>query len=154
MSPQPHTTTLQNVARGLLGSFMVLAGTGHLTYARRGFQAQVPDFVPLDKDTVVLQSGVVEIGLGLALLLWKRRRVEMGVGLAVFFAAVFPGNIHQYTHHLSAFGLDTDRKRLARLFFQPVLMGAALYSTGAFLNLRKKAPAQARGARQRSQPAA
>ncbi|HEX8330218.1 MAG TPA: hypothetical protein VF629_21995 [Hymenobacter sp.] len=138
MHQQPHTTTLQNVALGLLGTFMVVAGTGHLTFARQEFQAQVPDFVPLDKDTVVLQSGVVEIGLGLALLLWKRRRVAMGLGLAAFYAAVFPGNVHQYTHRISAFGLDTDAKRLARLFFQPVLMGAALYSTGALDALRKK----------------
>ena len=137
MPHQPHTTTLQNVARGVLGTFMVFAGTGRLTFARREFQAQVPDFVPLDKDTVVLQSGVVEIGLGLALLLWKRRRVAMGLGLAAFYAAVFPGNVHQYTQRISAFGLDTDAKRLARLFFQPVLMGAALYSTGALQALQK-----------------
>ena len=143
MQQQVHTTTLQNVARGLLGSFMIVAGTGHLTFARQDFQAQVPDFVPLDKDTVVLQSGVVEIGLGLALLLLKgKSRAWMGVGLAAFYAAVFPGNLHQYTHHLSAFGLDTDAKRLARLFFQPVLMGAALYSTGAMRVLHgKKLPA-------------
>lgn len=137
MPHQPHTTTLQNVARGLLGTFMVVAGTGHLTFARQDFQAQVPDFMPLDKDTVVLLSGVLEIGLGLALLLLKgRNRRHMGTGLAVFYATVFPGNIHQYTHHLSAFGLDTDARRLARLFFQPVLMGAALYGTGA-LNAQK-----------------
>ena len=131
MRHAPHTTTLQNVTRGLLGTFMLVAGTGHLTFARQEFQAQVPDVVPEDKDTVVLQSGVVEIALGLALLLLKgKNRVRMGVGLAVFYAAVFPGNIHQYTHRISAFGLDTDAKRLARLFFQPVLMGAALYSRG------------------------
>lgn len=133
-----RTTTLQDVSRGLLGSFMVLAGTGHLTFARQDFQAQVPDFVPGDKDTTVLASGVVEIALGLALLLLKgKNRRRMGVGLAAFYAAVFPGNIHQYTHHISAFNLDTDRKRLIRLFFQPVLIGAALYSTGA-LNARKR----------------
>ena len=138
MPHQPHTSTLQNVARGVLGTFMVFAGTGHLTFARREFQAQVPDFVPLDKDTTVLASGVVEIGLGLALLLLKgRNRRRMGVGLAAFYAAVFPGNVHQYTHRISAFGLDTDAKRLGRLFFQPVLMGAALYSTGA-LNARQR----------------
>jgi uncharacterized membrane protein len=138
MPHQPHTTTLQNVARGVLGTFMVFAGTGHLTFARREFQAQVPDFVPLDKDTVVLQSGVVEIALGMALLLLKgKNRRRMGVGLAAFYAAVFPGNVHQYTERISAFGLNTDAKRLARLFFQPVLMGAALYSTGA-LNAHKK----------------
>lgn len=139
MPHQPHTTTLQNVTRSLLGTFMIVAGTGHLTFARRDFQAQVPDFVPEDKDTVVLQSGVVEIALGLALLLLKgKNRVRMGVGLAAFYAAVFPGNIHQYQQHLSAFGLDTDAKRLTRLFFQPVLMGAALYSTGALQALTKK----------------
>ena len=91
MPHQPYTTTLQNVARGLLGSFMVVAGTGHLTFARQDFQAQVPDFVPLEKDTVVLASGVVEIGLGVALLLLKgKNRVRMGLGLAAFYAAVFP----------------------------------------------------------------
>ena len=138
MLPQPHTTTLQNVARGLMGTFMVVAGTGHLTFQRQDFQAQVPDFVPLSKDTTVLASGVVEIGLGLALLFWKKRRVEMGLGLAGFYAAVFPGNIHQYTHHLSAFNLDTDQKRLARLFFQPVLIGVALWSTGALKHLQRR----------------
>ena len=136
----PHSSSaLPNVTRGLLGSFMVLAGTSHLTFARRAFQAQVPDFVPGDKDTTVLASGVVEIGLGLALLLLKgRNRRRMGVALAAFYAAVFPGNVHQYTHRISAFGLDTDAKRLARLFFQPVLMGAALYSTGALQPLKKR----------------
>jgi uncharacterized membrane protein len=138
MPYQPHTTTLQNLTHGLLGTFVVVAGTGHLTFAREAFQAQVPDWIPLDKDTVVLQSGVVEIGLGLALLFWKRRRVALGLSLAVFYALVVPGNIHQYTHRLSAFGLDTDAKRLVRLFFQPVLIGAALYSTGAWQALRRK----------------
>jgi uncharacterized membrane protein len=139
MPNHPHPTTLQNVARGVLGTFMVFAGTGHLTFARREFQAQVPDFVPLDKDTTVLASGVVEIGLGLALLLLKgKNRRRMGIGLAAFYAAVFPGNVHQYTARISAFGLDTDAKRLARLFFQPVLMGAALYSTGALQSSKKQ----------------
>ena len=139
MPHQPHTTTLQNVARGILGTFMVFAGTGHLTFARREFQAQVPDFVPLNKDTVVLQSGVVEIALGLALLLLKgKNRRRIGTGLAAFYAAVFPGNVHQYTERISAFGLNTDAKRLARLFFQPVLMGAALYSTGALQAPQKR----------------
>ncbi|MBD2713742.1 hypothetical protein KBK19_01695 [Microvirga sp. STR05] len=139
MAPNTHTTTLQNVARGVLATFMVVAGTGHLTFARREFQAQVPNFVPLDKDTTVLASGVVEIGLGLALLALKgKNRVRMGVGLAAFYAAVFPGNVHQYTHYISAFGLDTDEKRLARLFFQPVLMGWTLWSTGALDALLRK----------------
>ena len=143
MPHEVQTTTLQNVARGVLGAFMVVAGIGHLTFQRQEFQAQVPDFVPLNKDTVVLASGVVEIGLGLGLLFLKgQNRVRMGVGLAVFYALVFPGNLHQYSHGISAFGLDTDAKRLGRLFFQPVLMGWALWSTGAIKALlqNKAAP--------------
>jgi uncharacterized membrane protein len=137
--PAPNTTALQDVARCLLGSFMITAGTGHLTFVRQDFQAQVPDWVPLDKDTVVLLSGVVEIGLGLALILLKgKNRVHMGLGLAAFYAAIFPGNIHQYTHHIPAFNLDSDTKRLARLFGQPVLMGVALWSTGALKALRRR----------------
>lgn len=143
MAHLPVTTPPQHAARILLATFMVGAGIGHLSFARQDFQAQVPDWVPLNKDTVVLQSGVVEIGLGLALLLWKRRRVEMGLGLAAFYALVFPGNVHQYTQHISAFGLDTDAKRLGRLFFQPVLMGWALWSTGALQQLKAKKPTDA-----------
>jgi len=137
MRDETRTTTSQDVGRWLLGTFMTGAGVGHLSFARTAFQAQVPDWVPMDKDTVVLLSGVVEIGLGLSLILATRRKVPMGLGLAAFFAMVFPGNIHQYVDRLSAFGLDTDTKRLVRLFFQPVLMGWALWSTGAWKALRR-----------------
>jgi uncharacterized membrane protein len=137
MEQNTKTTTLQDIGRGVLGTFMVVAGTGHLTFSRQDFQAQVPDWVPLDKDTVVLLSGVVEIGLGVSLLLAKRRKKLMGQGLAAFFGMVFPGNVHQYTHHISAFGLDSDEKRLGRLFFQPVLMGWALWCTGAWPTKRR-----------------
>ncbi len=124
----------QNAARLLMGSFMVLAGVGHLTFAREDFQAQVPDtlteVLPVSKDWVVLASGVVEIGLGAALLtLPQPQRQTFGKLLAAFFIAVFPGNIAQYLGHKDAFGLDTDQKRLGRLFFQPVLVAAALWST-------------------------
>ena len=133
------TTTLQNVARCLLGTFMIGAGTGHLTFARQPFQAQVPDWVPQPKDTVVLESGVVEIGLGLALIFCPRRyRVVLGTGLAAFYVAVFPGNIHQYLDRLPALGLDTDRQRYVRLFFQPVLIGVTLWATGVFNKARKR----------------
>ncbi len=134
---ETKTSTWQDLGRGLLGTFMTGAGIGHLSFVRQEFQAQVPDWVPMDKDTVVLLSGVVEIGLGLAMLFNTRRKVPMGIGLALFFAAVFPGNLHQYDKRISAFGLDTDTRRFVRLFFQPVLMGWALWSTGALKSLRQ-----------------
>ena len=127
---------VRTVARLALGSAMVLAGTAHLTFAREEFQAQVPDWFPLDEDLTVLGSGIVEVGLGAALVAAPRaRRPLVGGLLAAFFVAIFPGNIAQYVEQKDAFGLDTDTKRLVRLFFQPVLVAWALW-TGEVLRRR------------------
>lgn len=135
---QVTTTRSQNFSRLVLGLFMILAGVGHLSYMRKEFQAQVPDWIPMEKDNVVVLSGFVEIGLGLAMLLARKYRPQTGILLAVFYVLVFPGNIAQYANGIDAFGLDTDGKRLARLFFQPVLIALALWSTGALVYLRKR----------------
>ena len=127
----PRRGRCRSAARLLLGGALIFAGVGHLTFARTTFQAQVPDWIPLSKDLVVILSGVVELGLGLSMIFWKRRRVEVGIALATFYVLIFPGNIAQYINHTSAFGLDTDKARLIRLFFQPVLIVWALWSTGA-----------------------
>ncbi|MXV37357.1 hypothetical protein GO491_01505 [Flavobacteriaceae bacterium Ap0902] len=115
-----------------MGAFMVFAGTGHLTFKRKEFQAQVPVWLPMNKDFVVVASGIVEIGLGLAMLFWKDKRVFVGVLLALFYVLIFPGNINQYVEQIDSFGLDTDKKRFQRLFFQPLLVYGALWSTGYF----------------------
>jgi uncharacterized membrane protein len=119
------------IARWLLGAFLAAAGITHLTVARETFRAQVPDWLPFE-DAIVLVSGVVEIALGLALLTVLRRRVLVGWVVAGFFVAVFPGNVNQLVTHTDAFGLDTDRARVIRLFFQPLLVIWALWSTGAW----------------------
>ena len=135
----PETTTIvQTIFRILLGLFMILAGIGHLTYQRVEFQAQVPDWVPLGKDLVVILSGIVEFMLGITLLFWKRERVNVGIALAVFYILVFPGNIAQYVNGIDAFGLHTNNARLIRLFFQPVLIIWALWSTGALAAFFKR----------------
>ena len=110
---------------------MIFAGLSHLFWARKEFQAQVPDWTSevLDKDAVVSASGGVEAAFGVARIALPRERRRIGAVLAAFFVAVFPGNIEQYTKKRDGFGLDTDRKRLVRLFFQPVLVAWALYST-------------------------
>lgn len=119
----------RTVTRILLGSALVFAGISHLTFAREEFQAQVPDIVPLDPDTTVVASGVVEIGLGSALILARKRRGLVGIIAALFFIAIFPGNISQWLNDRDGFGLDTETKRFVRLFFQPVLIWAAIWST-------------------------
>lgn len=134
----PKTNTIQNVARVLLGAFMLLAGIGHMTFQRAEFQAQVPDWVPISKDLTVLLSGVVEILLGFGMVFLAKHKVWVGIALAVFYVLIFPGNIAQYTNGIDAFGLDTDQKRFIRLFFQPVLILWALWSTGALTYLINK----------------
>ena len=119
----------RTIGRVFLGSSLVFAGVSHLTFAREEFQAQVPEWVPIDPDVTVLASGVVEIGLGTALLVARKHRGLVGVITALFFVAVFPGNIAQWVEHRDAFGLDTDMKRFVRLFFQPVLIALAIWST-------------------------
>ncbi len=130
---------IRNVARILLGAALVFAGTGHLTFARSEFTAQVPPWLPLEPDFVVLASGVVEIALGCALILLKSRRKAVGVLTALFFIAIFPGNIAQFIEHRDAFGLNTDQARAIRLLFQPLLVLWALWCTGALRMIAPKA---------------
>ncbi|MBL8775311.1 MAG: DoxX family membrane protein [Acidimicrobiales bacterium] len=130
------TGTARTVARVLLGVALAYAGLAHLFWSRDTFQAQVPDWVPLDADLVVVLSGIVEIALGAALLFLRRRRALVGWVVAAFFVAVFPGNISQFVDGDAAFGLDSDLARGVRLLFQPLLVVWALWCTGAWATWR------------------
>ena len=123
---------IKHIARTLLGAALAYAGITHLTTNRTEFLAQVPTWVPLDADFVVVASGVVEILLGLSLILLIKYQIQIGWITAAFFVAIFPGNISQYVNGIDAFGLDTDQARLTRLFFQPLLVIWALWCTGAW----------------------
>jgi uncharacterized membrane protein len=118
-------------AQAGLGAILLTTGTLHLTTQREEFRAQVPSWFPADPDAVVLVSGVVELGLGAALLAAWRQPTRRRIGLltAAFFVAIFPGNIAQFVEHRDAFGLDTDTKRAVRLLGQPVLVAWALLAT-------------------------
>jgi uncharacterized membrane protein len=133
---------LRLVARLLLGGALIFAGIGHLTVSRVEFQAQVPVWLPFDPDFVVVASGVVEIALGIGLVSAGALVPWSGLAAALFFIAIFPGNINQYVEGISAFGLDTDEARFTRLFFQPVLVVWALWSTGAISYFRERIAAK------------
>lgn len=121
---------IKKIAKYALGGMLITAGIGHLTFARKEFQAQVPNWSPLSKDDLVVYSGVAEIALGGSLIL-ANKKYESTVGkiASAFFAAVYPGNISQYLNRKDGFGLNSDHKRLARLFMQPLLMAWAVKST-------------------------
>lgn len=129
----PSGSPYRRAGQVALGALLLSAGAAHLTFARQSFRAQVPTWVPVAADPVVLASGVVELLLGVALLAaWTQpRRALVGATVAAFFLAVFPGNIAQLTGHVDAFGLDTDTKRAIRLVFQPLLIAWALLTTDA-----------------------
>ena len=126
-----------------LGAFLTSAGISHLGSNRTEFLAQVPSWLPLNGDLVVVASGIVEIALGVSLItttfILTQYRKQVGIVVAIFFILIFPGNINQYVNKIDAFGLDTDQKRLIRLFFQPLLVIWALWASGASMkDLRKK----------------
>lgn len=129
---------LRTAARITLGAAMVGAGIAHLTSQRQEFQAQVPNWFPLDEDLTVVSSGVAEIALGVSFIALPRHQRLVGGLLAAFFVVILPGNIAQYVEGTDAFGLDTDRKRLVRLFFQPPLVLWALYGGGWFSRGRSR----------------
>ena len=130
-------TKLRFALKVLLGIALSYAGIGHLTFSRIAFQAQVPPWLPMDPDLVVILSGLVEIALGLALIIFKKWEREVGIIVSLFFLAVFPGNISQFLTQTDAFGLNSDSARAIRLIFQPVLVLWALWSTGV-LKSRKR----------------
>ena len=132
-----RSARVRSTARVILGGALIIAGLGHLTFARIDFQAQVPDWVGIDKNAVVILSGLVEIALGSALIVVRRRRSLLGLAAGLFFIAVFPGNISQFIDGDAAFGLNSDSDRRNRLFFQPVLVAWAWWCTNALALLRR-----------------
>ncbi|MDA2965139.1 MAG: hypothetical protein O3C50_01315 [Actinomycetota bacterium] len=125
----------------ILGAFLTSAGLSHLGSNRQAFQAQVPTWLPIDADFVVIASGLVEIALGITLIttvfIFTKYRKVIGLATAIFFVLIFPGNINQYVNGIDAFGLDTDQKRLTRLFFQPLLVLWALWASDGVKYLAK-----------------
>ena len=142
-------TIAQHIGRMLLGAFLVAAGVSHVTVNRTAFLAQVPEWLPLPGDLVVVASGIVEIVLGLALLVLPRRRVPVGWLVAAFFVAIFPGNVSQFVTDTDSFGLNSPLSRGIRLLFQPLLIVWALWSTGAWTAWRARRHATHRVAGER-----
>jgi len=137
MAISTSTSLPRTIARIALGAILVFAGISHLTFAREAFVAQVPVWLPLAVDFVIVASGIVEIVLGLSLILLSRYKVWVGWVVAAFFVAIFPGNINQLVTHTDSFGLNTDAARFVRLLFQPLLVVWALWATGAWRAFRE-----------------
>ena len=135
------TTIIQNIFRVLLGSIMLYIGIAHLSFRRIEFQAQVPTWLTTNEgmmDLIVLISGYIEIAFGILMILGGKLKVKTGIALGIFYILIFPGNINQYINEIDSLRLDSDNKRLIRLFFQPLLVLWAFWSTGALKYLKLK----------------
>ena len=55
-SDVPTTTAPRTIGRILLAAALIFAGLSHLFWARKEFRAQVPTWVPMDADAVVVGS--------------------------------------------------------------------------------------------------
>lgn len=124
---------VKEAARWVLALALAAIGVTHFTQTR-GFRVVVPEWATratrLDKDAIVIASGAAEIALAAGLLALPKERRRVGWATAAFFVAVLPGNVHQWRTRRSTPGLDTDARRLGRLFLQPVLVLWALWATG------------------------
>jgi uncharacterized membrane protein len=129
---------IKRIPQVILGLMLIFTGVSHLTTRRLEFQAQVPNQLKEVANFVVLASGFVEIVFGVGLVVLWRYREAIGWLTAIFFVAIFWGNISQFVNGTDAFGLDTGVQRFVRLLFQPVLVAWALLSTGAWGSWRKK----------------
>jgi len=123
---------VKKIAQIVLGLGLTFTGSTHLGTNRAEFRAQVPTVFKDYADFVVLASGVAEILLGLGLIIAWKYRTQIGWAVALFFVAIFWGNISQFVNGVDAFGLNSDRARATRLLFQPLLVIWALWSTGAW----------------------
>ena len=130
---------MKKIAQIVLGLGLMFAGFSHFSTNRVEFRAQVPTLFKDYADFVVLASGVVEILLGLALIAAWKYRTQIGWVVALFFVAIYWGNISQFVNGVDAFGLNSDRARATRLLFQPLLVIWALWSTGAWRAWRTRA---------------
>ena len=120
---------------------MLYIGIAHLSFRRIEFQAQVPTWLTTDKDLmdlVVLISGYVEIAFGVLMIFGRKLKVKTGIALGFFYILIFPGNINQYINEIDSLRLDSENKRLIRLFFKPLLVLWAFWSTGALEYLKRK----------------
>jgi uncharacterized membrane protein len=132
----------RTVARWILAAAVGAIGITHFV-STRGFRVVVPDWATritrLDKNAIVIASGAVEVALAAGLVALPKERRRIGWATASFFVAVFPGNIHQWRTRRSTPGLDTDGRRLGRLFLQPLLVAWALWSTDEGVRSRSDA---------------
>ncbi|NJL86594.1 MAG: DoxX family membrane protein [Leptolyngbyaceae cyanobacterium SM1_1_3] len=117
----------REISRVVLAVCMIVAGALHFL-ASEPFVKIVPDILPYPLALVYI-SGVIEIGLAIALLIPMLSQLAAW-GLIALFIAVYPANINMALNHIHLDGVpDGNWFHAIRLPFQFVLIAWAYWYT-------------------------
>lgn len=122
-----RTFAPREAARLGMAIALAFAGASHLFLATPFIQ-HLPPSVPLRAE-IVLVSGLVEIAFGIALLLPPPTRRKVGVALALYYVAVFPGNLYVAVFDVDVAGQPGGIYPWVRLPLQVLFISWALWST-------------------------
>ena len=106
---------------------MAFAGVSHLLMPTP-FVQHLPTWVPM-REELILVTGLLEIGLGTALLLRRPLRRWAGLALAGYLVAVFPSNVYVAVAQVEVEGQPAGAYPWIRLPFQLLFIAWALWST-------------------------
>jgi uncharacterized membrane protein len=119
--------SIRHAARLGMAFAMVVAGITHLADPTP-FVQHLPLWVPL-REELVFATGLVEIGLGVALLLRQPSRRSAGLVLAGYLVAVFPSNVYVAVAGIDVDGQPGGAYPWLRLPLQLLFLAWALWST-------------------------
>ena len=118
--------SVRDSARIGLALAMAVAGLTHWVNPDP-FVQHLPDWVP-GRSELVAVTGALEIGIGLALLLWRRRELA-GLVTAAYLVAVFPANVYVAVAGVDVDGQPDGAYAWVRLPLQALFVGWAFWST-------------------------
>lgn len=120
-------STTKRVLLWVMGAFYILSGLNHFLSAD-AYIAIMPDYLPWHSQLVFL-SGLVEVGLGIAVLI-PATRVPAAWGIIVLLIAVFPANLYVAMNDLPYVGDEPSTVlNWLRLPLQLVLIAWAYWYT-------------------------
>jgi uncharacterized membrane protein len=122
-----HRFSARKAARLGMAIALAFAGASHLFLAIPFIQ-HLPTWVPLRAE-IVLVSGLIELALGIALLLPPPTRRRVGVVLALYLVAVFPGNVYVAVLDVEVDGQPGGAYPWVRLPLQLLFIAWALWCT-------------------------
>ena len=125
--PSSGRRSARRAARLGMATAMVFAGVAHWLMPTP-FVQHLPPWVPA-AEALVLVTGVVEIGLGAALLLRQPWRRRAGLALAAYLVGVFPANVYVAGAGIDGEGQPGGWYPWLRLPFQVLFVAWALWST-------------------------